>query len=74
MPDSSPFSREAILERTGGAPVCTECLPAADKPFLLRGGFWSENCPACKKVTRHEAMMPGSGSWDFKGKYEKPPG
>ena len=73
MPDlePNPFTRESILERTGGVAVCVECLPAADKAFIFRSGHWREKCPTCGKETRWGAMEPGTGSWDFKGKYEK---
>ena len=73
VPEPNPFSREAILERTGGVPVCMECLPVKDKPFIFRSGHWLDKCPKCDKVTTWGAMEPGEGAWDFKGKYEKPP-
>ncbi len=68
-PEPNPFSREAILERTGVEPACKEC--ATDKTFY-RSGSWMEHCPTCNRITNWGARMPGTGSWDFKGKYEKP--
>ena len=70
--DPNPFMRDKILDRTGGDPVCVECLSDTDKLLLFREGYWKEQCPTCKRETMWQAIMPGEGSWNLKGEYEKP--